>query len=335
MMEAIREYQDYLSQKGYVKNTAIEYGRHLTHFYHWVRKKYKKTDPKDITKEHIYQFQISLLGYKSEATGDLISTETKRKKLRAIKNFFRFLYTRDYILIDPSSAMEYPKPEYHLPRGLLTRAEVKRLFRMPDIHAALGLRDRAVMELFYSTAIRLAELTNIRFVDIDLDENVLKVKGKFRKERFVPVGSIAKKYIQFYLEKSRPMLLKDKRITFLFLSKRGRMIPTATVSCFMRRYVKKAGIRKKFVNCHSLRHSCATHMLEAGADVRYIQELLGHASLVTTQIYTRVAIRGLKKAHHKYHPREREEKKDSQRDIQLTYRYGRPMTYIKKGEIKS
>lgn len=327
-MNLIREFQDYLRQKEYVKSTITEHGRHLILFYHWIRKKYRKNDPKDVAKDHIYQFQKLLLTYKSRTTNEYLSTETKRKYLRSLKNFFRFLSQREYILYDPTSTLEYPKPEYHLPRGILTRSEIKKLFRTPDIHTAFGLRDRTIMEIFYSTAIRLAELASIRLTDLDLEEGLLRVRGKFRKERFVPIGNIAKKFIEFYLEKSRPLLTQDKRITFLFLSKKGKMIPTITINCFMRRYVKKAGIRKKFINCHSLRHSCATHMLEAGADVRYIQELLGHASLVTTQIYTRVAIRGLKKAHHKYHPREKEYQRE--REIALTHRYGRPMRYIKK-----
>ena len=174
-----------------------------------------------------------------------------------------------------------------------------------------------MLELFYSTGIRLSELLNIKLIDLDIERGLLRIKGKFKKERIVPVGSIAKKYILAYIEKVRPKLQRDKRITTLFLSERGNPLEKSAINTFVAAYVKKTGIRKKNINCHALRHSCATHMLEAGADIRYIQELLGHKSLETTQIYTKLAITGLKKIHLKTHPRE----KDYRRELKLTDKY--------------
>ena len=201
----------------------------------------------------------------------------------------------------------------------LTKYEVRKLLSKPDETTILGLRDRTILELFYSTGIRLSELINIKLIDLDIERGLLRIKGKFKKERIVPVGSIAKRYLLHYIEDARPKLQRDKRTTTLFLSQKGRIFHRSSINIIVRNYVKQAGIRKKNINSHALRHSCATHMLEGGADIRYIQELLGHKSLETTQIYTKVAIKGLKRVHQKTHPRE----KDYKRELTLTNRYWR------------
>lgn len=312
----IARFIEYLKQRGYSEKTIEEYSAYVRYFSWWLGEKYQKAQPKDVTKQEVYEFQTHLFNYKTR-TGHHLTLATQGKRLRSISCFFRFLAKRDLILYDPTTGLEIPKEEKGLPRGVLTRSEVKKLLDKPDCSTLLGLRDRAILELFYSTGIRLSELLGLRMIDLDIERGLLKVKGKFKKERVVPVGSFARKYILAYIEKVRPKLQADRRINSLFISYRGNPIEKSCLNALVRNYVKRAGIRKKNINCHSLRHSCATHMLEAGCDVRYIQELLGHSSLETTQIYTRVAIPGLKKVHLRTHPRE----KDYKRQIKLTDKY--------------
>ncbi len=313
MNEYITKYLDYLNQKGYSQKTVDEYIRHIKYFINLFK---DKTHPKDIQKEDIYTFQKHLYDYKTRNDTSL-TLSTQAKRLRAIKGWFSFLQKRDYILFDPTTSIELPKEEKGLPRAILTKQETRRLLNTPDTRTLIGLRDKAILELLYSTGIRLNELLNIKLVDLELDQGLLKVKGKFKKERIVPVGSIARRHLTIYIDKVRPRLQRDKRYTAVFLSIRGRPMEKTVINASVRRYVQRAGIRKRHINCHALRHSCATHMLEEGADIRYIQELLGHKSLETTQIYTKVAIKGLRKAHKRYHPRE----KDHKREITLTDRY--------------
>ncbi len=312
----IKKHADYLNHKGYSDRTVREYTGYIKHFASWIMEMSRKLLPKDVTKDDIYDFQAHLFNYKTKNNTHLVLA-TQGKRLRAIKSFFRFLSKRDLILYDPTTGIEMPKEERGLPRGILSKSEVKRLLVRPDTTTLLGLRDRAMLELFYSTGIRLSELINARVIDLDIERGTLRVKGKFKKERIVPVGGIAKKYLLHYIEYARPKLIRDKRITNIFISKKGRMLEKTIINSTVRRYVRGAGIRKKNINCHALRHSCATHMLEAGADIRYIQELLGHKSLETTQIYTKVAIKGLKRVHLKTHPRE----KDYRRELTLTNKY--------------
>ena len=322
MMHLIEKYREHIRHKGYSDRTVEEYTWCTRYFFRWLKDKHNKTHPRDVTKDDIYDFQKHLFNYKSRK-GGYIKLTTQGKRLRAIRNFFRFLSKRDFILFDPTTSLELPREEKQIPRDILTKYEVKKLLNRPDTTTLLGLRDRALLELFYTTGIRLNELITIKLIDLDLERGLLRVKGKFRKERIVPVGNIAKKYLISYIDKARPRLQKDGRVTGLFLSSQGRPFHRSSPNPILRKYVREAGIRKRNVNCHALRHACATHMLEEGADIRYIQELLGHKSLETTQLYTKVVITGLRKVHHKFHPRE----KDYRREFTPTNRF----YYLKKG----
>ncbi|MBL7069360.1 MAG: tyrosine-type recombinase/integrase [Candidatus Omnitrophica bacterium] len=309
MDQFIKKHAQYIAQKGYSDKTVEEYTRYIIYFYHWIKDRSKKIHPKDVTKDDIYDFQSHLFDYKTRR-GDHLTLSTQGKRLRALKSFFRFLSKRNLILFDPTTGLDMPKEEKNIPRDILTKSEVRKLLNRPDTTTLLGLRDRAILELFYSTGIRRNELLGIRLIDLDIERGILRVKGKFKKERIVPVGNIARKYLLSYIENVRPKLLRDKRITYLFLSNRGMPLESSIFSPIIQRYVKEAGIRKRNISCHALRHCCATHMLEEGADIRYIQELLGHKSLETTQLYTKVAIKGLRKVHRKYHPREKDYRRE-------------------------
>ncbi|MDI6758659.1 MAG: tyrosine-type recombinase/integrase [Candidatus Omnitrophota bacterium] len=312
----IAKFKECLSQKGYSPRTIGEYVNYVQYFAWWFKQVTGRAQAKEVTKEDAYSFQTHLFNYQTKK-GTRLVLATQAKRLRAVRCFFRFLAKRDLILYDPTTGLELPKEEKGLPRGILTRSEVKKLLEKPDTSTLIGLRDKAILELFYSTGIRLSELTGARLIDLDLERSLLRIKGKFKKERVVPVGNFAKRYLLAYTQEVRPKLQRDKRVTNIFLSVRGRALDRSCVNALVRNYVRRSSIRKHNINCHSLRHSCATHMLEAGCDIRYIQELLGHRSLETTQIYTRVAIPGLRKVHHKTHPRE----KDYRKETRLTKSY--------------
>jgi integrase/recombinase XerD len=205
-------------------------------------------------------------------------------------------------LANPAADLELPrKPPRGLPRGL-SLEHVRAVLNMPDITDPLGIRDRAILETFYSTGMRRSELTSLDIGDLDPAAGTMHIrKGKGGKGRVVPVGTASLKWIEAYLERTRPQLLVDPGEQAFFLSGYGERMSATYVGNWVTRTVKAADIGKRG-SCHLFRHSCATHMLENGADIRLIQQLLGHARLDTTQIYTEVAIKALKEAHARTHP---------------------------------
>jgi len=226
--------------------------------------------------------------------------------LSAVKGFLRFLKERDYIARDPSLDIPYAKVPKQLPRGILTNTEARRIINTPDTTCALGYRDRAIMEVLYTTGIRKQELNNLNLTDVDYHDGFLRIdQGKGRKDRIVPLGRIACRYLENYIKSVRPELIKDPYNNALFLSTRGNRLSKNMVWEMVKKYAKKAKIKKN-ISPHTFRHSCATAMLKNKADIRAVQELLGHESLESTQVYTRVTIGDLKEVHRRCHPREKE-----------------------------
>jgi integrase/recombinase XerD len=220
--------------------------------------------------------------------------------------FLRFLKGEDYLTQDPGRDVPYAKTPKRLPRSILTRKEVTKLLRSPDTHSLMGYRDRAMLEVFYSTGLRNSELGALRVDDVDTDEGFVRVNlGKGGKDRVVPMGRIACRYVENYIKAVRPHLVKGQDNGYLFLSLQGYRMARAVIACVVRKYARKAELGKT-VTAHTLRHTCATQMMRNKANLRHIQELLGHACLSTTQVYTSVTITDLKEAHKKYHPRERD-----------------------------
>jgi integrase/recombinase XerD len=223
--------------------------------------------------------------------------------LSAVRSFFRHLFKQGVLFHDPAASLEHPKHSQPLPRGILSDAHVLALLKAPDAKTPLGMRDRAILELLYTTGLRNTELRTLRITDVERDAAQIHVTGKGTKDRVVPVGRIALNWLSLYLKEARPKLLGGKDRGLVFLSKNGRIITTLNLIDLVRKYGKKAGLPQE-VTPHALRHTCATHLLRAGADIRSIQVLLGHSSLATTQIYTHVEIADLKKVHRAFHPRE-------------------------------
>ncbi len=219
----------------------------------------------------------------------------------AIKIFFRWLVARKRLERDPAEVFPLPRIERYLPETL-NELQVERLLDGIDVNAPRGLRDRAMLELLYASGLRVSELVNARLEFLDLDNRILRVTGKGSKTRLVPVGSKACAAIQLYLARERPAQVKKRTGNEVFLSARGTKLTTVRVWQIVKGAAKLAGLETN-VYPHLLRHSFATHLLGNGADLRIIQELLGHADIATTQIYTHVDQRHLKSVHHRFHPR--------------------------------
>lgn len=231
-----------------------------------------------------------------------LSANSISRNLAAIKSFHRFLVIERYIKDDVTSVMDSPKLWKKLPE-VLNLEEVERLLSKPNLRDWLGIRDKAALELMYATGMRVSELVDLKLDNVNLDVGFIKCKGKGQKERIIPVGRKAITAIERYLNKIRPKLVKKKEnVQHLFLTRLGRKMSRQTFWKIIKKYLKRAKIKKE-VSPHTLRHSFATHLLERGADLRVVQELLGHANISTTQIYTHINKERLKSIHKKYHPR--------------------------------
>jgi len=232
------------------------------------------------------------------------SKATIARKLATLRSFYKFLVKRNEITANPVIAVRTPKQEKKLPR-FLEYEEVKRLLETPPMDNWLGARDRAILETLYSTGIRVSELVALNMDDIDFLGEVIHVRGKGKKERINPIGSSALQVIQHYMEYRNKRAQSNSNFDskVLFVNKHGRRLSTRSVRRKMDKYLKIAGLDPA-ISPHTLRHSFATHMLNKGADLRSVQELLGHQSLSTTQIYTHLTTSKLKEVYHSAHPRE-------------------------------
>ena len=235
--------------------------------------------------------------------GKPLSISRKITIFVSVKLFLEWLYKNGSIFLNLSDSLTILKPPFNLPRNIFTVKEIDKMIKAVDLQTNYGMRDRAILETFYSTGIRRLELAELKLADIDYDRQVLYVrKGKGGKQRIVPIGKRAMKWLELYLQDTRARLLKDNDDKgFVFVSNRSSRLCNAYLCMLISGYRKKAGIEKDG-SCHSLRHSAATHMLKNGADIRYIQEMLGHERISTTYIYTHVDITDLKRVYQKTHP---------------------------------
>jgi integrase/recombinase XerD len=229
------------------------------------------------------------------------SARSAARWLSCVRGFYRHQVQKGRLAADPSADLALPKPGRPLP-GSLTEAEVTALLRAPDIDDPVGLRDRAMLELLYASGLRVSELVGLGLSALNRRQGVLRVVGKGSKERLVPVGQEALRWVDRYLHESRPQLLARQASPSLFPSRRGRFMTRQTFWHAVKRYARAAGIVRE-ISPHTLRHAFATHLLNHGADLRAVQMMLGHADLSTTQIYTHVAQARLKALHQAHHPR--------------------------------
>lgn len=293
MKELVGQFLDYLSvERGLSPNTLQSYGRDLAAYLDFLGRR-KLADPARITRSQITDFLLE-----ERDRGQSPSSVSRR--LVAVRLFHRFLAQEGRIREDVTEALEGPKLWKHLPECLSVQ-EVERLLGSADTRTGMGLRDRAVLELLYATGLRASEAASLKVSHWHPELGYVRVVGKGGKERIVPVGGAARKALERYLGKRAPAP-RGPGADAMFLNRRGGPVTRQTVWEILKRAARRAGVSKK-VYPHVLRHSFATHLLERGADLRVVQELLGHSDISTTQIYTHVDRSRLKSIHQKFHPR--------------------------------
>jgi len=257
--------------------------------------------PSEISKPVLERYQRYLFYYR-KADGGPLALQSQVRELMRIKHWFRWLVRHNYLPSNPASDLEMPHaPKRYLPH-VLSHEEVERILAMPDVATPLGLRDRAMMEVLYSTGLRRMEVLNLTIWDVHFGRGSVFVRqGKGRKDRMVPIGERALAWLSRYVDEVRGGWLMDPKETALFLTHEGKQPVLEHLTGLVRRYIQRAGIDKPG-SCHLFRHAAATAMLERGADIRFIQAMLGHANLETTQGYTHVSIEALKAVHAATHP---------------------------------
>jgi len=292
----LREYLGVLKlEKNLSNNTIISYKNDLSIFILFMKNDFGIDDPENITHSHLASFFKLLF--------DLgLTGSSAARYLSSLKGFFHFLIHNKYITKNPIDKIDSPKLKKNLPE-VLTITEMETVLSKPLTDEKLGLRDKALLEVMYACGLRVSELINLKASDIFLKEEIIRILGKGSKERLVPIGSSAIHWINEYLKQSRPLLSKKmKSENYIFLNIRGSKLSRMGIWKIIDKYVKEAEIKKN-IHPHTFRHSFATHLIEGGADLRAVQEMLGHADISTTQIYTHIDRDYIKQIHKDFHPR--------------------------------
>jgi len=294
-MDYLSLFMEYLQvELGLAENTRLSYQRDLRIFCKALK----------IPEDKLVQVQrIQIINYITGLKLQGRAAATIARKLAAIKAFYRFMITENYLQSDPAEAVEAGTKGVHLPK-VLTEPEIQALLEAPDISTAEGLRDRTMLEMLYATGMRVSELVTVKAASVNLDMRYVIAFGKGSKERIVPLGSVAITYLRKYLAEGRNHFLKEneKDPETLFLGLGGQGLTRQRVWEIIKQYGRQAGITK-MISPHVLRHSFATHLLDNGADLRSVQEMLGHADISTTQIYTHLTNKRLRSVYEKAHPR--------------------------------
>jgi len=294
----LRHVED-LERRNYTADTIKNRRVILLRFARWLDER-AVTDAAAVTRAMVERYQRWLF-HQRKKDGKPLSVRTQTERVKLVQLFFAWATKKRLVPANPASDLDFPRPIKSLPE-ILTTADIAAIFAVPDLSTPLGLRDRSILEMFYSTGMRRMELVNLHVHDIDRDKGIVRInQGKGRKDRLVPVGEIALYWLARYEDEARPILGPMVDETRLYLNASGLPVGRDNLSIRLRRIFQAAGIKKAGA-CHLFRHTMATHLLEAGCDVRVIQEMLGHSKLETTALYTHVGIAHLKKAHDAYHP---------------------------------
>lgn len=280
-------------EKGLSQNTVVSYRQELRRFMTFL----SKENIKDIKKVDRYV----ILNFLDELDRAGISRNSIIHAISSLRKFFLYLLQINMITDNPMNNIVPPKKAQHLP-SILTTDEVERLLATPNTATNLGVRDRAILEVMYATGLRVSELIHLNLNELHLEMGLIETVGKGDKQRVIPIGDVAIKWLNEYLQGPRGALLKNQNYDIVFLNQHGRPMTRQGIWKNLKQLVLKAGITKN-ITPHTLRHSFATHLLENGADLRIVQELLGHADISTTQIYTHVTQQRLTNVYNKYHPR--------------------------------
>jgi integrase/recombinase XerD len=290
----------WLEARGYAVGGLWTRRADLQEFCSWCAER-EVIRPPDLNRIVIDLFQ-RYISQRPKNDGDLLSATTQCKKLMTIAKYCKWLVRERLIAYDPAAELELPRSGIRLPKAVLTAGEAEDVLAVPDVSTVLGLRDRTILEVFYATGIRRSELIRLNLEHVEFNRGVLSIRhGKGDKDRFVPLGDRAAAWLRKYLAESRSQLIVHADERAVFLSSRGNRIADHYVTELVSKVIEESGIGKAG-GCHLFRHTAATLMLEGGADIRFIQEMLGHASPKTTQVYTRVSLHKLKAVHGATHP---------------------------------
>ncbi|MCL6591241.1 MAG: site-specific tyrosine recombinase XerD [Firmicutes bacterium] len=294
MQESLNDYLNYLSvERGLANNTLESYSRDLRQYLSYLKEK-KNLQLSETT-------QATVVGYLLQLQAHGKASATLSRSLAAIKSYYHYLTRENYIHRDPTINLDAPKQEKRLPR-VLSVTDIERLLEQPDLKNPVGIRDRAMLELLYATGLRVSELISLKMSDVNLETGYIKCYGKGSKERIVPLGSSAAKYVKLYQEHARKFLASSIHENTLFLNHHGKGLTRQGFWKIIKKYAENLQLSTK-ITPHTLRHSFATHLLENGADLRSVQEMLGHSDISTTQIYTHLTRDRIKEVYQQTHPR--------------------------------
>ncbi len=295
-----RRYLDALAVRNYSPRTIETREAFLRYFITWAFDR-ALTKPGQIDRPILERYQRHLFYYRKR-DGEPLSTRSQHTRIIPLRHWFKWLVREGHLLYNAAADLELPRLEKRLPKAILTAKEAETVIAVPDIGNSAGLRDRAILETFYSTGIRRLELIHLTVHSIDSERGTLMIRqGKGKKDRMIPIGERAMAWVEAYRDRARPELVTGRDEGTLFLSNLGEAFTPNAMTSLVRKHVEKSGVGKKGA-CHLFRHTMATLMLEGGADIRFIQAMLGHAELSTTEIYTQVSIQKLKAIHTATHP---------------------------------
>ncbi len=286
----LREYLSYLQvEKGLAKNSVESYERDLAKLTNWADK--NNLNLLELTRQDLREWLIDLAGAK-------LSENSKRRMISALRGFYKFLQFDGHIKKNPAEDLIAPQKGFYLP-NFLNQTDIENLLAVPDIETEIGLRDKAILELMYACGLRVSEAVDLKMSDIDVDAGILTCKGKGSKTRRIPIGKSAIEFLKSYLIIRRGK--ENIEINNLFVNDLGKPINRQMIFKFIKTYAEKIGLEN--VSPHTLRHSFATHLIQNRADIRSVQQMLGHADISTTQIYTHITDTHLRKTYEKFHPR--------------------------------
>jgi integrase/recombinase XerD len=308
--EMLDSYGKHLQALNRTPKTVKQYIQWVQRFFDFAETAGVKT-PADVTSAHLLTYQKHLAGLVNKK-GRIFNIKVQNHHMIGIVMFLRYLCAEGILAHNPAQHVQYAKVPQELPRDILSIPEIKKLLRAPDVRTVMGYRDRVILEVFYSTGIRKQELLDLTTDSVNLESSILMIRqGKGSKDRVVPLGKIAARYLETYMNGIRPTFLQIRNLDKhaqekrLFLSMRGLPLSKNALADRIEHYRRVAGIEHP-VTPHTFRHSCATHMIRNRANIRHVQEMLGHMNLNTTEKYLHLTITDLKEAHHKFHPREKD-----------------------------
>ncbi len=296
----LQRYLEGIQLKNYSQETLKRHESNVRHFAVWCDER-SIDSPKAVTKPILERYRKHLFYYRKR-DGEPLSFRSQHVMMSGLKSFFKWLTEENYLLYNPASEVNIPKPPKTLPRTILSEDTVLTLLAQPNVQTPDGLRDRCILELFYSCGLRRNELANLKVFDVDLKRMVLMVRaGKGNKDRVLPIGDSALHWLDNYLNHARPQLTSPLDDDCMFMTDYGEPFSGGYLGRLVKKYMKQANI-DVVGSCHLLRHAMATHMLENGADIRFIQAMLGHDDLTSTEVYTRVSVEKLREIHRATHP---------------------------------